>query len=197
MNNADGSLPEAISYIESSSGLPRFEIGIAAVNSSRFLQSIVEAESHDTRLNFARAAIFQLYSACLPTGAAPAQFSVEFSLSEEESVTFVVRPFVNKIEALGGLVKSLFSTNAATILRALPCRVEDKIGSGIGLILFVDDEPMITIGSLADNNGLFLRQIESASRNASGVATIGTEVGQRLASVVPIPTGSLHLRKPK
>ncbi|RFB88844.1 hypothetical protein B5K11_25720 [Rhizobium leguminosarum bv. trifolii] len=167
------------------------------MNSSRFLQLVVEAESQDTRLNFVRAAVFQLYCACLSIGSAPAQFSVEFSLSEEEAVTFVVRPFVNKIEALGGLVKSLFSANAATILRALPCRVEDKIGSGIGLILFVDDEPMITIGSLADNNGLFLRQIESATKNAYGVATIGTEVGKRLASVVPIPTGSLHLRKPK
>jgi hypothetical protein len=75
--------------------------------------------------------------------------------------------------------------------------VEDKVGSGIGLILFVDDEPMITIGSLADNNGLFIRQIEPASRNTSGIATIGAVVGQRLASVVPIPTGSLDLRKPK
>ncbi|WP_072639119.1 hypothetical protein [Rhizobium leguminosarum] len=167
------------------------------MKSSRFLQSIVEAESHDTRLNFARAAIFQLYSACLPTGSAPAQFSVELTLSEKEAVTLVVRPFVNKVEALGGLVKSLFSTNAETVLRALPCRVEDKVGSGIGLILFVDDEPMITIGSLADDSGLFLRQIEPASRNTPGVATIGAVVGQRLASVVPIPTGSLHLRKPK
>jgi hypothetical protein len=175
----------------------RFKTGIAAVNSSRFLQSIAEAESDDTRLNFARAAIFQLYSACLPTGSAPAQFSVELTLSEEEAVTLVVRPFVNKVEALGGLVKSLFSTNAETVLRALPCRVEDKVGSGIGLILFVDDEPMITIGSLADNNGLFIRQIEPASRNTSGIATIGAVVGQRLASVVPIPTGSLDLRKPK
>ncbi|MBX5100941.1 hypothetical protein HJB52_03490 [Rhizobium lentis] len=166
------------------------------MNSSLFLQSIVEAESHDTRLNFARAAIFQLYSACLPTGSAPAQFSVELTLSEE-AVTLVVRPFVNKVEALGGLVKSLFSTNAETVLRALPCRVEDKLGSGIGLILFVDDEPMITIGSLADDSGLFLRQIEPASRTTSGVATIGAVVGQRLASVVPIPSGSLDLRKPK
>ncbi|MBY5820502.1 hypothetical protein HFN60_33510 [Rhizobium leguminosarum] len=167
------------------------------MNSSRFLQSVAEAESHDTRLNFARAAIFQLYSACLPTGSAPAQFSVELTLSEQQAVTLVVRPVVNSIEALGGLVKSLFSTKAETVLRAVPCRVEDKLGSGIGLILFVDDEPMITIGSLADNSGLFLRQIEPASRNTSGVATIGTVVGQRLASVVPIPTGSLHLRKPK
>ncbi|MGZ2409439.1 hypothetical protein ACVIRO_005793 [Rhizobium ruizarguesonis] len=175
----------------------RFKTGIAAVNSSRFLQSIAEAESDDTRLNFARAAIFQLYSACLPTGSAPAQFSVQLSLSEGEAVTLVVRPFVNKIEALGGLVKSLFSTKAETVLRVLPCRVEDKIGSGIGLILFVDDEPMITIGSLADDSGLFLRQIESASRNTSGAPTIGTVVGKRLASVVPLPTGSLDLRKPK
>lgn len=192
-----GSPLAAIAYIESRSDYDRFEKGGPSVKLSQFFKSVVEAESHNLRLSFARAATFQLYTACISAGSVPSEFSAHFSSSPDETITIPVRPFVNKVEMLGGLVKTMFSSKPTAELQALPCRVEDQIGSGIGLMLIVDDQPTIIIGQLDESNGLFMRQIQPASGTTPETSASGMEIGKRYASVVPIESGSLHLRKEK
>jgi hypothetical protein len=166
------------------------------VSSSRFLDALIEAESDIALLSFARAAIFQVYTACLSTESVPGELSVNLPIGDKAG-TVSLTPFVARTEALGALVKSLFSSDAANTLQVLPCRLENKVGSGIGLMVFVDNEPTMTIGSRADGGGLFLRQIDVASRPIYGALEFRSEVGQRYARVVPLETALFRSRKPK
>lgn len=148
------------------------------MNPAEILRSLARETPDEDRVDFVKGVVFQLYTQILADERSK-DFTMTAVSDAGEPVAVLVRPFVERVDLIAALVKTLYGRKTqANDLLVSPCRTEDVAGSGYGLTLFVGDQPVLVIGPLHDGTGMFVRQL-APERNAPVRQTPVPDAGLR------------------